>query len=79
MILQRRRRAVDGIVLFRLNRSAFIHGIAGDIKDPAQDTFTDWHGDRSALVCNLEAPFEALGTGHGDGSDQFIPEVLLYF
>jgi hypothetical protein len=33
----------------------------------------------SASVRNLEATFETLGAGHGDGSDRVIPEVLLHF
>ena len=70
---------MNWIVLLRLNWSALIHRVTGDIKYPAQDTFTDRHRDGSALICNFEAAFETLGGSHGDCSDQFVPEVLLHF
>src|ERR1700746_598228 len=48
-------RAMDGIVLLRLDRSAFVHRVAGHIKYPPHDAFSDWHGDRHATIHNLEA------------------------
>src|SRR5690348_12256532 len=48
-------RTMDGIILLRLDRSAFIHRVAGHIEYSAHDAFSHGHGDWHAAIHNLEA------------------------
>src|SRR5215510_1608068 len=79
LVHERWRSAVDWIVLLRLDRAAFIHGVSGNVEYPPHNALTDRHGYRAAAVGDLEAPLESLRGGHGDCSNQFVPEVLLHF
>ena len=73
-----RRRTVNGIVLLRLDRSAFVDRVAANIEHPPHYAFPDRHGNGRAGVDDLITAFEALGAGHGDGPDPLVAKVLLH-
>ena len=76
---QRRRGAVNGIILLGLDRSAFIHRFANDVEHTAHDGLADGHGNRAAGVHDLVAALETFGGGHGDGAHPVVTEMLLHF
>ena len=79
LVHERRRGTMDGIVLLRLDRSAFIHGVPGHIEYPAHHAFADGHGDRRAGVCDLEAALQAFGARHRNCPHPLVPKMLLHF
>jgi hypothetical protein len=78
LVDKRRRLAMDGIVLFRLNWPAVIHRGSGHIEHSAHDTFADWHRYRRTAIGDLGATFDAFGPRHRDGPDPLVSEVLLH-
>ena len=66
LIDERRRRAVDRIVLLGRDRAALVHRVAGDVEDAAHDAVADRHRDRPAGVGDRDAALEALGARHRD-------------
>jgi hypothetical protein len=69
---------VDWVIFFGFYGAAFVHRVAGDIEDATHNAFADWHGDGLASIGNLQAAFEALGAGHGDGADALVAKLLLH-
>ena len=72
-----RGQTVDRVALRVLDRAAFVDGIAGDVKDAAEDTVADGHGDRGAGVEGVAAAHQAFGGSHRHGADESVAEVLL--
>jgi hypothetical protein len=72
--------AVDRVGQLRVgHRSALVHGVAGDVEDPAEDLVADRHADRGTGVGEGHAALEAVGGAHGDRAHPAVAEVLLDF
>ena len=79
LLLERRRRAVNRVVLVGDHRPAIVHRLAGDVEHASHDAVADRHRDRRAGVGDLVAALEPLGAGHRDGAHPLVAEVLLHF
>ena len=79
LIDERRRRAVNRVVLLGHDRAALVDRGAGHVEHASHDAGADRHADRPAAVGDLEAALESFGARHRDGADPSIAEVLLHF
>ena len=77
LLSEGRRLAVNRVALGVLNRTAFVHGVAGDVEDAAEDAVADGHGDRGTGIDGGATADEAFGGSHRDGTDEAVAEVLL--
>ena len=78
LVGERRRRAVDRVVLLGHDGPALVDGVPGHVEDASHDARADRHRDRAAGVGDLDAALEPLGACHGDGADPAVSEVLLH-
>ena len=79
LIHERGRGAMNRQIFVGLDRTLFVHGIAGDVEHAAHDGFADGHGNRAVGIGDFVAAFESLGGRHGDGAHPVVAEMLLHF
>ncbi len=69
---------MNGPILLRLDRSAPVDGVAGEIKHAAEGGLADGDFYRGARVKALHAADHAVGAAQGDAADAPAAEVLLH-
>ena len=70
---------MNGITLFRVDRSALIDWISSDVEYSAENAFTNRHRDRGRRIGNRHPALQPFGGRHRDCSNPTTPKVLLYF
>ena len=76
LLLEGRRRPVDGQGLGGLERPRLVHCLARDIEDAAERLLAHGDRDRLARVVDRHAAGEPVGGRHGHGSHTALSEVL---
>ena len=79
LLVKRRRRAMDGQPLGRLDRAKLVHRLADHVHHAAQRLFAHRHRDRPAQVERLHAPHHAVRGLHRDGAHAAFAQMLLHF
>ncbi len=79
LLLEARRRPVDGIELVRLDRAHLVDRLTGDVDDAAEGFLAHRDGDRPAGVDHGHAARQAIGGRHGHGAHLALAQVLGHF
>ncbi len=77
-LLERRRRAVDGPVLVRLDLTQIVQGLAQDVEQPSQGGPAHRHGDGGAGVDAFGTSAQAVRGVHGQATHPVVAQVLLH-
>ena len=76
LVDERRRLAVDRVVLLGFHRRTLVHGLADHVQDAPQGLVAHGHADAGAGVHGVHAADEPLGGVHGDAADGVLAQVL---
>ena len=76
LVLERRRRPVDGVGLVAGHRAELVHGLADDVQDSPERALPHRHRDGPPGVLDLGAPGEAVRGRHRDRPHGRLAEVL---
>ena len=61
------------------DRHVFVHEVAGDVEDPAENLLSNRNRDRLAEVGEGHAALETVRGGHGDRTHPTVAQMLLHF
>ena len=76
LILEGRRRLMDGARRLSLDRTCFVDRLTDDVHDAPERLITDRNRDRRARIDDLLAADEAFGRVHCDRADGVLAQVL---
>src|SRR5699024_9382284 len=77
LILVTGRCAVNGPVLFGVDRAALVLRFAQHVHDAAQRGLADRHRNRVAGILRCRAAGQAIGHAHGDATHDAVTDLLL--
>ncbi len=75
LIFEPRRRPVNGIGLFRLDRAHLVDRFAQHVDQPSECLAADRHGDRRPRILHIHPARETVGRGHRDAADAVFTKV----